>query len=409
MKKLFSFLFICLLSATVFGQLTVTVPTITATPGSTVVIPVKLIGASSTGIPIGSATIYITYDESVLTYANLQNFYSGAPQSQWFYSGHDGIVAANWIEPNLLTIAVPDSTTLFEIQFTYIGGNSPLNFTIYEFTDAVYELIPTAPVNGAVNQAVSEYDVTFSVDMSRQTVSPDGIHIAGNFNNWDPSQTVLTNTGNNVYSATVSIPEGTEVTYRFVNGNNNNGLETVPEECGISNGSGGYNRFLTVPSNDTTLSAMCFSMCSICPVDVPVTFSVDMSEQNISSDGIHIAGSFNGWSTSSTPMYYQGNNIYSATVTLISETQQTYKFINGNNISGSEIVPQECGVPDGYGGYVRSIDIPRIDTTLSTVCFSQCGPCPPPASISVTFRIDMSTQNVSANGIHIAGTFNNWS
>lgn len=410
MKKLFTFLLICLFSATVFGQLTVTVPTITATPGSTVVIPVKLIGASSTGIPIGSANIQITYDESVLTYVSLQNFYPGTPQSQWFYSGHDGIVAANWLEPNLLTITVPDSTTLFEIQFTYFGGNSPLNFIIYEFTDAAYELIPTTPVNGAVTQLPVEHNITFNVDMSRQNVSPNGVHIAGSFNNWNPSQTVLTNTGNNVYLAIVSIVEGAEVTYRFVNGNSNSGLETVPEGCGISNGSGGYNRFLTVPDNDTTLPVKCFNMCDICPVDVPVTFSVDMSEQNISSDGIHLSGSFNGWSASSTPMYYQGNNIYSATVTLTSGTQQTYKFINGSTISGSEIVPQECGVPDGYGGYVRSIDIPRIDdTTLSTVCFSQCGPCPPPASISVTFRIDMSTQNVSVNGIHIAGTFNNWS
>jgi len=271
MKKLFTFLLICLFSATVFGQLTVTVPTITATPGSTVVIPVKLIGASSTGIPIGSANIQITYDESVLTYVSLQNFYSVTPQSQWFYSGHDGIVAANWLEPNLLTITVPDSTTLFEIQFTYLGGNSPLNFIIYEFTDAAYELIPTTPVNGAVNQLPVEHNVTFNVDMSQQAVSPDGIHVAGSFNSWNSSQTILTNNGNDVYSATVTLTSGTQQTYKFINGNTISECEIVPQECGVPDGSGSFVRSIDIPSIDTTLSVVCFSQCTPC---IPPAYTI---------------------------------------------------------------------------------------------------------------------------------------
>jgi hypothetical protein len=99
--------------------LTVSVPTITATPGQVVYIPVKLTGASSSGVPISSANIQITYDTAVLHYDTLTNFYTGTPQSQWFFSGHDGLVSANWLEPSLGTLAIPNNTTLYEIKFTY--------------------------------------------------------------------------------------------------------------------------------------------------------------------------------------------------------------------------------------------------------------------------------------------------
>ena len=34
-------------------------------------------------------------------------------------------------------------------------------------------------------------DVTFNVDMQNEVISPDGVHIAGSFQNWVPSTTQL--------------------------------------------------------------------------------------------------------------------------------------------------------------------------------------------------------------------------
>ncbi len=118
-------LFILLLFNTGMGQnLTVSVPVVTANVGQDVIIPVKLNGAGSTGIPISSANIQITFDTAVLTYDTLQNFYSGTPQNQWFFACNNGLMSANWLEPSLLTVAIPNNTTLYEIKFQKKPGST---------------------------------------------------------------------------------------------------------------------------------------------------------------------------------------------------------------------------------------------------------------------------------------------
>ena len=112
------------------GSLLVTLPNKKAMPGDVLYYPVKLKGASASGTPVSAANIQITYDPAVLHYDTLMNFYSAMPSTQWFYSGNLNTVAANWQEPGLNTIAIPDSTTLFEIKFTYLGGTGTLPFTV---------------------------------------------------------------------------------------------------------------------------------------------------------------------------------------------------------------------------------------------------------------------------------------
>ena len=136
------------------GSLLVTLPNKTAMPGDVLYYPVKLKGASAAGTPVSAASIQISYDPAVFHYDTLVNFYASTPVAQWFFSGNLNTVAANWQEPGLNAIAIPDSTTLFEIKFTYLGGNATLPFTVNEFTNAVYDLIPTNHINGGVTQLV---------------------------------------------------------------------------------------------------------------------------------------------------------------------------------------------------------------------------------------------------------------
>ncbi len=148
------------------GALLVTLPSKTATPGDILYYPVKLKGATSAGTPISAANIQITYDPAVLHYDTLVNFYSSMPATQWFYSGNLNTVAANWLEPSLNTLAVPDSTTLFEIKFTYLGGTGALPFTVNEFTNAVYDLIPTNHINGGVTPLVPANNTVQGVNVA---------------------------------------------------------------------------------------------------------------------------------------------------------------------------------------------------------------------------------------------------
>jgi hypothetical protein len=133
----------------------VIMPTLSATPGQTINVPVKLIGATSAGTPISSANLQIGYNPSVLTYVNLVNFNSRMPVGDWFFSGSSGIVAANWVEPGLDTIAMADSTTLFEVQFTYTGDSTALPFNLAEFTDINFSMVPTTTLTGAVKRMPS--------------------------------------------------------------------------------------------------------------------------------------------------------------------------------------------------------------------------------------------------------------
>ncbi|GAB4312162.1 MAG: hypothetical protein Kow00127_02580 [Bacteroidales bacterium] len=246
--------------------------------------------------------------------------------------------------------------------------------------------------------------VTFRVDMSYQTVPPEGVHIAGSFQGWDPGATIMTPDTGNVYVYTATFEPGTYLEYKFINGDEWGEDESIPPGCSQNN-----NRYLTVPSNDTVLPAVCFASCNPCGTLVDVTFKVDMAEQTVSPDGVHIAGSFQGWDPSATMMSNTVDDIYEVTVQLLSGETVEYKFINGTDWSQEEIVPAECGVPNGVGGYNRFYDVPAGGGVLEAVCFGSCDPCSVnPVQIEVTFRVDMSEQVVSPEGVHLAGDFQGW-
>jgi 1,4-alpha-glucan branching enzyme len=252
-----------------------------------------------------------------------------------------------------------------------------------------------------------DIQVTFRVDMSEQTLSPDGVHIAGGFQGWLPGATPMADAGNNIYTYTATMSSGSYNEFKYINGTTWEESENVPEACGVNN-----NRYITLPQNDTILALVCYASCDPCgppPVDVAVTFAIDMTNEVVSSDGVHLAGSFQGWNASSTPLAATGNGIYSTTVVLPSESFQEYKFINGITFDDAEAVPESCGIPDGLGGFNRYFTVPVNDTTLPALCFGSCEPCVPPLpEHAVTFRVDMSYQTVAPEGVHLAGTFQGW-
>lgn len=251
-----------------------------------------------------------------------------------------------------------------------------------------------------------EIDVTFLVDMTNEVVSADGVHLAGTFQGWNASSTPMTDMGDNVYAATVTLLSGEYHEYKFINGISFDFTEIVPQECGVDDGQGGFNRFLTVPLNDTTLLPLCFGSCDICLPPQPfhnVVFRVDMSNETVSADGVHIAGEFQGWNPATTLMSNIGNNIYAFQTLLEEGTSQEYKYINGNTFDFAENVPGMCAQNGN-----RFFTVPPYDTMLNLVCFSSCNPCVPPVDVDVTFLVDMTNEDVSTNGIHVAGSFQGW-
>jgi hypothetical protein len=118
-----------------------------------------------------------------------------------------------------------------------------------------------------VDQMVDAFNnVTLNVDMNDQIVSPNGVHLAGSFQNWnptDPNFEMFDLDGDGIYSISFYLQAG-QYEYKFVNGNEwsgaNNDNETIPTECS-SNG----NRSLIVQNNiveETYCYNSCFADCN---------------------------------------------------------------------------------------------------------------------------------------------------
>lgn len=247
----------------------------------------------------------------------------------------------------------------------------------------------------------AQVDVTLRVDMSEQTVSADGIHVAGDFQGWDPSTTPLTDVGSGIYEVTLTgVADGT-YEYKFVNGNAWGSDESVAGACS-PNGNG--NRSITVAGSALDLAAACFTSCDPCGTvnDLfTLTLQVDMNNEPMSATGVHVAGAFQGWDPMTTPLTDIGGGIYEVTLDSLTAGTYAYKFVNGNAWGFDESVPSDCATDNN-----RVIEITG-NTTVPVVCFASCeAACPVLADpVSVTFRVDMNDEITAAEGIHVAGTF----
>jgi hypothetical protein len=246
--------------------------------------------------------------------------------------------------------------------------------------------------------------ITFRVDMSNTTVSPNGVFIAGNFNNWNTTLNPMTNIGNNIFEVTISVPSGSDVYYKFLNGPN---YEIINGTCPVSDGMGNFNRVLTAPvSGNLIVSTVCFETCTTCVGSnlCNLTISVDMGLQSIDASGIFVVGSFNGFTNGVDALINTSGTIWEKTISIVQGTNISYRFANGNNW---EIVPSNCGTIGNNGSYNRTFSVPNSSSSsVNTVCFQECGNC----NISnITFNVDMSNVVVDPSGVFIAGSFNGFS
>jgi hypothetical protein len=196
-------------------------------------------------------------------------------------------------------------------------------------------------------------NVTFLLDASNISISPSGIHVAGNFQGWNPATSQMTDSnGDDIFEIQFMVEANSTLLFKYINGNDWPQAEAVPSECAVGDGFGGFNRVLTIGNSDFVYGPICFGQCTACPIELyELSFRVDMTNEIISPEGLHVAGSFNNWSPSSTDLLPLGDGIYGATVEIAEQTEVLYKFINGSTFAGVENVPSECGVGDGFGGF----------------------------------------------------------
>ena len=101
---------------------------------------------------------------------------------------------------------------------------------------------------------------------------------------------------------------------------------------------------------------------------------VDMSNEEVSANGVHIAGSMQGWDPAASEMTdADGDGKYEIEFQLATGTSVAYKFVNGNDWDSAETVPVDCAT-DGN----RTLDVPNFDRPYE-VCYGSCEACPAPA------------------------------
>ena len=255
---------------------------------------------------------------------------------------------------------------------------------------------------------IEEYTLTFRVNASQIfDFDQNGVHIAGNFNNYTPQP--MTNVGILNYTFTAQIEAGTTVLFKFLNGNSFDGAESVPGICGVDDGFGGFNRSFEMPAEDVVLDNVCFAACEPCSAlsFYSVTLRVDASQvDEIDPQGIFIGGNFSEFIPEA--MIDQGNGFYEHTINAPAGQPLRWKYLNGPTYNEQESVPSACGIDDGLGGLNRLFVVPAEDVVLDLVCFSSCSTCVNPDDLyNLVFQVDASElETIDPAGIFIAGSFN---
>jgi glycosidase len=232
-------------------------------------------------------------------------------------------------------------------------------------------------------------EVTFQVDMNNETVSPNGVHIAGNFQssaglgaNWNPGSSLLSDAdGDLIYSITVAVPSGT-YEYKFINGNAWGMDENPPGECSVG---GTNNRVITVGSSDLVLPPVPFNGCI-----ASITLSVNMMGQTNSPNGIHVIGDFQvaagfsqNWDATSIALEdINGDNTFEINL-MLPPGEYQYLFVNGNDVLEAEVLSLDCSVTGSNNTNNRVLTVATGASSPPTYCFNTCDECDPNLNIYI--------------------------
>ncbi|MES2678804.1 MAG: T9SS type A sorting domain-containing protein [Bacteroidota bacterium] len=227
---------------------------------------------------------------------------------------------------------------------------------------------------------LSAKKVRFSVDMTGQTISPNGVHITGDFQavaglgpDWNPGSAPMSQVGNtSIYSIIVNLPAFKKYEYRILNGDQTYESEFVPEESRVQF-EGGDNRWLYVDSlaNDTTFVGAILFGGNAPAGKTLIRYKVDMNMAGtIPATGVHVGTSYQPtiYSPQATRLYSFGNGIYEI-INYVTNNSYSFIYYNGNTTGSTETVPGPCAT-NGK----RTVTVSK-DTVLAQVCFSSCVAC----------------------------------
>ncbi len=225
-------------------------------------------------------------------------------------------------------------------------------------------------------------DVTFTVNMENETVSTDGVSLAGGTLFGGPGDNPMSDNGDGTWSLTYAVPVGFTGNYTFTNGGAACGWGCKEDIEGQDCAAGQYNDRLLSNITEPTVVNTCFGECTTdgsCSTPVTeytVTFQVDMSNTDLAGDEtIYATGSYEGWCGPCNTVLTDDDEdgVYTGTISKAPGTYQ-YKYLI-NAWGGDETNLSACGVDNGQGQFNREFVLGEEDLTLDVQCFDYCGTC----------------------------------
>ncbi|MDE0871230.1 MAG: T9SS type A sorting domain-containing protein [Flavobacteriales bacterium] len=257
--------------------------------------------------------------------------------------------------------------------------------------------------------------VTWELNMANETVSPDGVYLAGGDYFGIPGDNPMSDDdGDGIWTITMAMPIGYTGAYTFTNGacvDWSCKENIVGQSCAFGTWS---DRELVEVTGDVTYST-CFAQCTTdgscnAASDVQVTFRVDMSEAVVTEGVTVFGGSVNGWNNTASPMTDDdGDDVYEYTMVLPSGAHE-YKFVNsGVEESFDDSTYTECTLTSGAFTN-RILLVEGTDAIVTEAyCYNSCSACQDTTGgggggpYEITFNVNMANEEVDPTGVYIAG------
>ena len=274
---------------------------------------------------------------------------------------------------------------------------------------------------------VQTVNVTYKVDVTNYiaggtAIGAGGIRIAGNFAdrgakvngtnmvNWTPTDaaSAMTNTGNNIWSITITYPDTSIAKgqlYKFVNNDwgTNEGIDptnTIASGgCGISDPGGNVNRLLLIPSTQQVYS-YCWDQCTACATlpTVPVVTTA-ASATAITANTASIAGTATGSSITARGVCYG-----------TSQNPTVANSVSNAGTGEGSFTANLSGLAPATLYYARAFATNSAGTSYGTEISFTTQPGTPVQTVDITYKVDVTNyiaagNTIAGNGIRIAGNF----
>ena len=296
------------------------------------------------------------------------------------------------------SVTLPLDPGTIEYKFTVDGWNNQENFaggesctsTIDGYTNRTLTFDADTDLDvvcwgscEACPDEVIYHDLTLEVNTANIEVGPNGMFAGGGVLGDAQAVALADDDADGIWSATISVLEGTSGNYIFLNSPNDGGDWGAKEnleglECSDP---ANYNDRILAPVLAPTTISTCFGQCSTdgsCaapPASYDVTFQVDMSQYEGTFGTVNLNGNFAGWCGGCIAMGDDNaDGIYDVTVEL-SAGQIEYKFTLDGWTTQEEFAGGEsCTLTSGP--FTNRVYEVTEDVMLDAVCWNSCDACP---------------------------------